>query len=126
MCLRVLVANLPIQRHLINRPNRNRNCPHKNRIPFNFTHLLDVDNIRFMHPRKQVFGQLIFQMFHRHCGENVLFCRMNFSKITIRLHNLSGTLEKAEKHNDFIFVKDGTTNYKIDFADLLYVQAYEF
>ena len=40
------------------------------------------------------------------------------------VHNLSGTLEKAEKHNDFIFVKDGTTNYKIDFADFLYVQAY--
>lgn len=32
--------------------------------------------------------------------------------------------EKAEKHNDFIFIKDGTTHYKIDFADLLYVQAY--
>jgi DNA-binding LytR/AlgR family response regulator len=33
--------------------------------------------------------------------------------------------EKSEKnHNDFIFIKDGTTNYKINFDDLLYVQAY--
>ena len=34
------------------------------------------------------------------------------------------TREKSEKQNDFIFIKDGTTHYKIDFADLLYVQAY--
>ena len=34
------------------------------------------------------------------------------------------TLEKVEKHNDFIFIKDGTTNYKINFSDLLYIQAY--
>lgn len=34
-------------------------------------------------------------------------------------------IEKSEKnHNDFIFIKDGTTNYKINFDDLLYVQAY--
>jgi DNA-binding LytR/AlgR family response regulator len=34
-------------------------------------------------------------------------------------------IEKTEKnHNDFIFIKDGTTNYKINFNDLLYVQAY--
>ncbi len=33
--------------------------------------------------------------------------------------------EKTEKsHNDFIFIKDGTTNYKINFNDLLYIQAY--
>jgi DNA-binding LytR/AlgR family response regulator len=34
-------------------------------------------------------------------------------------------VDKNEKtHNDFIFIKDGTTNYKINFNDLLYVQAY--
>jgi DNA-binding LytR/AlgR family response regulator len=34
-------------------------------------------------------------------------------------------IEKVDKnHNDFIFVKDGTTNYKINFSDLLYIQAY--
>ncbi len=33
--------------------------------------------------------------------------------------------EKKEKnHHDFIFIKDGTTNYKINFDELLYVQAY--
>jgi DNA-binding LytR/AlgR family response regulator len=32
---------------------------------------------------------------------------------------------KTDKtHNDFIFIKDGTTNYKINFDDLLYIQAY--
>jgi DNA-binding LytR/AlgR family response regulator len=34
-------------------------------------------------------------------------------------------IEKTEKLNtDFIFIKDGTTNYKINFTDLLYIQAY--
>ena len=34
-------------------------------------------------------------------------------------------IEKTEKnHHDFIFIKDGVTNYKINFNDLLYVQAY--
>ena len=44
---------------------------------------------------------------------------------------LSETPEKIEKsdkteknHKDFIFIKDGTTNYKINFNDLLYIQAY--
>jgi DNA-binding LytR/AlgR family response regulator len=41
---------------------------------------------------------------------------------------LSETHEKVEKteknHHDFIFIKDGTTNYKINFDELLYVQAY--
>ena len=44
---------------------------------------------------------------------------------------LSETPEKIEKsdkteknYNDFIFIKDGTTNYKINFNDLLYIQAY--
>ena len=33
--------------------------------------------------------------------------------------------DKTEKlHHDFIFIKDGTTNYKINFNDLLYIQAY--
>ena len=33
--------------------------------------------------------------------------------------------DKIEKNtNDFIFIKDGTTNYKINFNDLLYIQAY--
>jgi DNA-binding LytR/AlgR family response regulator len=33
--------------------------------------------------------------------------------------------DKTEKpQNDFIFIKDGTTNYKINFNDLLYIQAY--
>jgi DNA-binding LytR/AlgR family response regulator len=33
--------------------------------------------------------------------------------------------EKTDKLNtDFIFIKDGTTNYKINFTDLLYIQAY--
>ncbi len=33
--------------------------------------------------------------------------------------------EKMEKTTaDFIFIKDGTTNYKINFNDLLYIQAY--
>lgn len=38
------------------------------------------------------------------------------------------THEKVEKMEktaaDFIFIKDGTTNYKINFNDLLYIQAY--
>ena len=34
-------------------------------------------------------------------------------------------IEKIDKiQNDFIFIKDGTTNYKINFQDLLYIQAY--
>ena len=34
-------------------------------------------------------------------------------------------VEKTEKTAaDFIFIKDGTTNYKINFNDLLYIQAY--
>ena len=33
-----------------------------------------------------------------------------------------GRMEK--KHPDFIFIKDGTTHYKINFNDLLYIQAY--
>lgn len=37
-------------------------------------------------------------------------------------------VEKTEKMDkmaaDFIFIKDGTTNYKINFNDLLYIQAY--
>jgi DNA-binding LytR/AlgR family response regulator len=34
-------------------------------------------------------------------------------------------VEKMEKMTaDFIFIKDGTTNYKINFNDLLYIQAY--
>ncbi len=34
-------------------------------------------------------------------------------------------VEKTEKTTaDFIFIKDGTTNYKINFNDLLYIQAY--
>jgi DNA-binding LytR/AlgR family response regulator len=41
---------------------------------------------------------------------------------------LSENVEKAEKseknHHDFIFIKDGTSNYKINFDELLYVQAY--
>ncbi len=33
--------------------------------------------------------------------------------------------EKTEKSTpDFMFIKDGTTNYKINFNDLLYIQAY--
>ena len=33
--------------------------------------------------------------------------------------------DKIEKNtNDFIFIKDGTTNYKINFNDLLYIKAY--
>jgi DNA-binding LytR/AlgR family response regulator len=33
--------------------------------------------------------------------------------------------EKTEKlASDFMFIKDGTTNYKINFNDLLYIQAY--
>jgi DNA-binding LytR/AlgR family response regulator len=37
----------------------------------------------------------------------------------------SEKIEKTEKLNtDFIFIKDGTTNYKINFNDLLYIQAY--
>jgi DNA-binding LytR/AlgR family response regulator len=42
-----------------------------------------------------------------------------------RLENNHGKTERLEKnHSDFIFIKDGTTNYKINFDDLLYVQAY--
>jgi DNA-binding LytR/AlgR family response regulator len=38
---------------------------------------------------------------------------------------ISEKIEKTEKLNtDFIFIKDGTTNYKINFNDLLYIQAY--
>ncbi len=38
---------------------------------------------------------------------------------------LNENIEKTEKnHHDFIFIKDGVTNYKINFNDLLYVQAY--
>lgn len=34
-------------------------------------------------------------------------------------------MDKTEKIiTDFIFIKDGTTNYKINFNDLLYIQAY--
>jgi DNA-binding LytR/AlgR family response regulator len=34
-------------------------------------------------------------------------------------------LEKSDKnHYDYVFIKDGTTNYKINFDELLYVQAY--
>jgi DNA-binding LytR/AlgR family response regulator len=33
-------------------------------------------------------------------------------------------IDKTEKTTDFIFIKDGTTNYKINFNDLLYIQAY--
>jgi DNA-binding LytR/AlgR family response regulator len=34
------------------------------------------------------------------------------------------TDKKHRPQNDFIFIKDGTTNYKINFNDLLYIQAY--
>ena len=38
---------------------------------------------------------------------------------------ISEKIEKTEKLNtDFIFIKDGTTNYKINFNELLYIQAY--
>jgi DNA-binding LytR/AlgR family response regulator len=38
---------------------------------------------------------------------------------------ISEKIEKTEKLNtNFIFIKDGTTNYKINFTDLLYIQAY--
>jgi DNA-binding LytR/AlgR family response regulator len=49
-----------------------------------------------------------------------------FSPETLeRLENNHGKSERLEKnHSDFIFIKDGTTNYKINFDDLLYVQAY--
>ncbi len=40
-------------------------------------------------------------------------------------HEKIDKIDKTDKtHNDFIFIKDGTTNYKINFDDLLYIQAY--
>jgi DNA-binding LytR/AlgR family response regulator len=43
-----------------------------------------------------------------------------------RLENNHGTKpERLENsHSNYIFIKDGTTNYKINFDELLYVQAY--
>ncbi len=40
------------------------------------------------------------------------------------LENALESAEKVDKHHDFIFIKDGATNYKINFSDLLYIQAY--
>lgn len=37
-------------------------------------------------------------------------------------HEKIGKIDKNQ--NDFVFIKDGTTNYKINFDDLLYIQAY--
>jgi two-component system, LytTR family, response regulator len=40
-------------------------------------------------------------------------------------HEIGEKIEKTDKLNtDFIFIKDGTTNCKINFNDLLYIQAY--
>ena len=48
----------------------------------------------------------------------------NSKSTAIKSQNALEFAEKADKHHDFIFIKDGTTNYKINFSDLLYIQAY--